>query len=88
MDRTGQTFFLHGPGGTGKTFVYNTLCHYLRSECKIVLCVALSGIAAILLLGGRTAHSMFKIPLRFMKDQHVASNVTLPWVSLSSRQTL
>jgi len=24
-DRSGKTFFLHGPGGTGKTYVYNTL---------------------------------------------------------------
>ena len=29
----------------------------------IVLCVASSGIAALLLPGGRTSHSMFKIPL-------------------------
>ena len=27
--QSGQTFFLHGPGGTGKTYVYNTLCHFL-----------------------------------------------------------
>ena len=58
---SGQTFFLHGPGGTGKTYVYNTLCHYLHSQDKIVLCVASSGIAAILLKGGCTAHSRFKI---------------------------
>ena len=25
--QSGKTFFLHGPGGTGKTYVYNTLCH-------------------------------------------------------------
>ncbi len=29
-NKTGQTFFLHGPGGTGKTYVYNTLCYFLR----------------------------------------------------------
>jgi hypothetical protein len=60
-EKTGQTFFLHGPGGTGKTYVYNTLCHRLRSEGKIVLCVASSGIAALLLPGGRTVHSSFNI---------------------------
>jgi hypothetical protein len=60
---SGQTFFLHGPGGTGKTYLYNTLCYHLRSQGKIVLCVASSGIAAILLQGGRTAHSRFKIPI-------------------------
>ena len=62
-ERTGETFFLHGPGGTGKTYLYNTLCYKLRSDNKIVLCVASSGIAALLLKGGRTAHSCFKVPI-------------------------
>ena len=61
--QTGQTFFLNGPGGTGKTFVYNTVCNMVRSHGWIALCVASSGIASLLLCGGRTAHSMFKIPL-------------------------
>jgi hypothetical protein len=61
--QSGQTFFLHGPGGTGKTYVYNTLCYRPCSQAKIVLCVASSGIAALLLKGGRTAHSTFKIPI-------------------------
>ena len=60
---SGQSFFLHGAGGTGKTFLYNTLCHYLRGQGKVVVCVASSGIAALLLKGGRTAHSTFKIPI-------------------------
>jgi primosomal protein N' len=41
----GKTFFLHGPGGTGKTFLYNTLCHRVRANGWIALCVASSGIA-------------------------------------------
>ena len=61
--KSGEIFFLHGSGGTGKTFLYNTLCYKLRSMEKIVLCVASSGIAALLLKGGRTAHSCFKIPI-------------------------
>jgi hypothetical protein len=59
-----KLFFLNGPGGTGKTHVYNTLCYALRAEGLIVLCVASSGIAALLLLGGRTSHSTFKIPIQ------------------------
>jgi hypothetical protein len=59
----GGVFFLSGPGGTGKTYVYKTVCHGLRSAGKIVLCVASSGIAALLLPGGRTAHSTFRIPI-------------------------
>lgn len=65
----GKTFFLNGPAGTGKTFCYNTICHMLRSQGKIVLCVASSGIAALLLSGGRTAHSMFKIPIELHENK-------------------
>ena len=60
---SGGTFFLSGPGGTGKTFVYRVLCHTLRGMGHIVICVASSGIAALLLPGGRTSHSMLKIPI-------------------------
>ncbi|XP_010431521.1 PREDICTED: uncharacterized protein LOC104715846 [Camelina sativa] len=59
----GRFFFLNGPGGTGKTYVYRTLITKLRAMKKIVLPVASSGIAALLLQGGRTAHSRFKIPI-------------------------
>ena len=61
--KTGEIFFLHGPGGIGKTYLYNTLCYHLRSQQKIVLCVVSSGIAALLLQRGHTAHSCFKIPI-------------------------
>ena len=59
----GKVFFLHGPGGTGKTFVYTTLCSSIRAKGWVVLCVASSGIAALLLPGGHTAHSTFAIPV-------------------------
>ena len=64
----GHLFFLHGPGGTGKTFLYNTLCHRVHANGWIVLCVASSGIAALLLPGGRTAHSTFSILLENLCD--------------------
>lgn len=56
-------FFINGPGGTGKTFLYKTICGRLRTRDKIVLCVASTGIASTLLPGGRTAHKRFKIPI-------------------------
>ncbi|CAN1179602.1 ATP-dependent DNA helicase PIF1 [Linum perenne] len=59
----GKFFFLHGHGGTSKTFLYNCIISKIRSEGKIVLVVASSGIAATLLPDGVTAHSRFKIPL-------------------------
>lgn len=58
-----ETFFLQGAAGAGKTFVYKTLCYATRSRDMRILCVASSGIAALLLPGGRTAHSTLKIPL-------------------------
>jgi hypothetical protein len=60
----GKTFFLHSAGGCGKTFVCNTIAAAVRAQGKIALCVASSGIASLLLEGGRTAHSTFKIPLQ------------------------
>lgn len=58
----GVFFFVYGYGGTGKTFVWRTLSVALRSKGEIVLNVASSGIASLLLPGGRTAHSRFAIP--------------------------
>ena len=63
-----QLFLIHGPGGTGKTFLYNTLTAQARLDGHIVLCVASSGIASQLLLNGSTAHSMFKIPIPCLED--------------------
>jgi hypothetical protein len=56
-------YFVSGYGGTGKTFLWNTIVSYLRARKKIVLTVASSGVASLLLPNGRTAHSRFKIPL-------------------------
>jgi hypothetical protein len=63
INKEGKLFFVYGSGGTSKTFVWTTLLFHLRGQGKIVLEVASSGIASLLLLGGRTAHSRFKIPI-------------------------
>ena len=55
--------FVYGHGGTGKTYLWTTILSYFRSIGKIVLAVAASGIASLLLPSGRTAHSRFVIPL-------------------------
>lgn len=57
-------FFLYGYGGTSKTFIWRAMCAALRSKGEIVLAVASSGIAALLIPGGRTAHSRFCIPFQ------------------------
>ena len=73
LSGSGGTFFLSGPGGTGKTFVYRTLCHTLRGMGHVVICVASSGIAALLLPGGRTSHSMLKIPIEGLSPESFCS---------------
>ncbi|GKD18676.1 DNA helicase [Tanacetum coccineum] len=63
-----ELLFVYGHGGTGKTFLWKTLISALRSEGKIVLAVASSGIASLLLPSGRTAHSRFKLPLELTEE--------------------
>jgi len=63
-----SSIFLEAPAGTGKTYCLNTLIAAVRGDGKIAVAVATSGIAAILLLGGRTFHSRFKAPLRLTPD--------------------
>lgn len=76
MDKERAHFYLDGPGGTEKTFLYRTLCARLRSQGLIVICVASIGVAAQLLSGGQTSHSRFKIPVPTMDDSmcHIPPN--------------
>lgn len=63
-----KLFFINAGGGSGKTYLLNTLLAAVRTRGDIALAVASSGIAAILLRNGRTAHSRFKIPLNIRED--------------------
>ncbi|ONM25571.1 hypothetical protein ZEAMMB73_Zm00001d007023 [Zea mays] len=70
----GGVFFVDGPGGTGKTYLYKALLAALRSQDKIAVATATSGVAASILPGGRTGHSRFKIP--FTIDDGVVCSFT------------
>lgn len=63
MANEAALYFVSGFGGTGKTFLWTTIITSIRSSRKIVLAVASSGVAWLLLPGGRTAHLRFKIPV-------------------------
>ena len=68
--------FVDGPGGTGKTFLYNLILAYIRSienGNEIAIAVASLGIDALLLNSGRTAYSRFKILLKV--DQNSTLNI-------------
>ncbi|KIN94971.1 hypothetical protein M404DRAFT_49736, partial [Pisolithus tinctorius Marx 270] len=63
MGGQGTMFFLQSGGGCGKTYLSNPIASAVCARNKIVLCVASTGIASLLLPGGHTAHSRFKIPI-------------------------
>ncbi|RYQ94353.1 hypothetical protein Ahy_B08g089256 [Arachis hypogaea] len=60
---SGSFYFVYGDGGCGKTFIWNGLSSAIRSIGKIVLNVASSGIASLLLPSGRMTHFRFSIPI-------------------------
>ncbi|GAA0164085.1 hypothetical protein LIER_19804 [Lithospermum erythrorhizon] len=61
-------FFVDRHGGTGKTFLYQAILTYLRSNDIIAIVTPTSGVAVHILPGGRTVHSRFKIPLEENDD--------------------
>jgi hypothetical protein len=71
----GGFFFLDAPGGTGKTFLISLILAEIRSNNGIALAIASSGIAATLLDGGRTAHSVFKLPLNIQNNPDAVCNI-------------
>ncbi|EGT52382.1 hypothetical protein CAEBREN_18254 [Caenorhabditis brenneri] len=58
-----RMMFVEGPGGTGKTFCYETIYHLNSAEGIETACVSHAGIAASLLPYGVTSHRKFSIPL-------------------------
>ncbi|GFV14571.1 ATP-dependent DNA helicase [Trichonephila clavipes] len=70
----GGLFFLDAPGGTGKTFLLNLLSMSVRKDKKIAVAVVSLGIAATLLNGSRTAHSVLKLPLNLAQEDSPVCN--------------
>ncbi|GJT50943.1 ATP-dependent DNA helicase RRM3-like protein [Tanacetum coccineum] len=72
----GGMFFVYGYDGTGKTYLYKTMSAVLRFKGDIVLNVVSGSIAALLLIGGRTTHSRFAIPINVVEDSmcHIAAD--------------
>jgi hypothetical protein len=59
----GGLFFVDGPGGTRKTYLYKALLATIHSQKNIAVAIATSSVAASIMPGGRTTHLCFKIPL-------------------------
>jgi hypothetical protein len=84
----GSVYFVDGPGGTGKTFLYNTILAHKRAQGKIAIAVASSGIAANLLDGGATAHSTLKIPLQIFNNSTCKMNADSEFADMIRRADL
>ncbi|XP_035212622.1 ATP-dependent DNA helicase PIF4-like [Stegodyphus dumicola] len=54
--------------GAGKTFLFRTILHAVRGMGHVAIPVAWTGIAAVLLTGGRTVHSTFKLPVPLLEN--------------------
>ncbi|XP_050093835.1 uncharacterized protein LOC126576571 [Anopheles aquasalis] len=76
-----QLYLLDEPGGTGQSFLVETILAHTRRQSKIALAVASSSIAALLLTGGKTAHITFKLPL--ILDENSVCNIP---VATSTRE--
>ena len=76
QNSSGGLFFIDAPGGTGKTFLLNLLLCKVRLNIGIALATASSGIASTLLIGGRTAHSTFKLPFNILQDETPMCKIT------------
>ena len=70
-EKQGRLFAIDAPGGTGKTFLLCTLLDKLRKDGHIAVATAYTGIAAILLPGGRTLHSRMKIPIDGLTEETI-----------------
>ena len=66
-----KMYFIDGPGGTGKTYLYKTLIFYYTSLRKKIVSMAWTGIASILLPQGMTSHRTFRLPLN-LNDIEIA----------------
>ena len=67
-----KIFFVDGPGGTGKSFLFEAILHYVRGLSAIAVACSWNGLAAAILPGGRTCHSRFGFPVPLPRDN-------VPW---------
>jgi hypothetical protein len=98
-NKKGRVFFVDGPGGTGKTYLYKALIATVHSEGLLAVATVASSIAASIMPGGHTAHSVFKIPIKLtdssmcnftkqsdIADLHKAALVIWDEVAMTKRQ--
>ena len=70
-EKVGGLILLDAPRGCGKTFLIETLLASQRAKQHIVIATASTGLAATLLPGGRTVHSIFKVSININTSDSV-----------------
>lgn len=74
-----NVYYIDGPGGTGKTFLYNVILDVIEHVLKkTYLAVAWTGIAATLLRKGRTVHGTFRLPLQLTETSTAGYHFDTP----------
>ncbi|KYN10408.1 ATP-dependent DNA helicase PIF1, partial [Trachymyrmex cornetzi] len=68
-------FYIDGPGGSGKTFIYTTIYYLTKIRNKRVCTMAFTGIAATLLPCGKTVHKTFGLPAPLFEDSTSAIKI-------------
>ena len=84
-ERRPACFFVNGQGGSGKTYLYQTLYNILSGDHHSVHCAAWTGIASNLLPHGRTISSLFKLN---MEDNNRSSSMTRQQKEAESLKTM
>ena len=81
-DLNSMLFYLDGPRGSCKTFTYNYLVAELHSRGYKVATAAWTGIAATLLIGGCTVHSLFKLPVPLLDTSSCNVSATSSYAAM------
>ena len=63
-----KCFYIDGPVGSGKTFVYRDLYNLLKSQNKKICCMEFTGSAATILPNRKTAHKVLGLPVPLLSD--------------------
>lgn len=67
-DTGSNVFCLTAHAGCGKTFTQTAIIHRLHALNLTCIATAFSGIASTLLIGGRTLHNVFKLPIPILEN--------------------
>ena len=79
---SGKMFAIDAPGGSGKTFILDCLLSLVRSQGKVALAMATTGIASTLLANGRTVHTKLNVPLKPDENSEIPFKEKSPFCEL------